>query len=258
MKRVLVTALLLLCGLLAAFADGRVYVLCYHTFLGKHFDYDFAPAKFYDQIDAIAKLGYRFVSMEDILSNRVTGSNNILITIDDGNRSVKAIYESVLDVYNIKPVLFIYPAITDRMFYAMTSVDLKRLVSKGATLGGHGYNHLFVNEKLYRNDLVSFEREVYKSKSAIEKKTGQVVSVFAYPFGSYSQITKEYMSKAGYKYAFSLLQKPLQVPLNQNSDPYNLPRFMVTKSSWPSIYSMLKKNAKPEREVRKRKEYENS
>jgi peptidoglycan/xylan/chitin deacetylase (PgdA/CDA1 family) len=227
-----------------SFADGKVVVLCYHTFLGKNFDTDFTPERFEKQIQDIRDLGYRYVSFEDILSNKVDGDNNILLTIDDGNHSMKRIYDSVLMKYGIKPIIFIYPAITDHVFFSVTTADLKDMMQKGATIGGHGYYHLFITQKLLKRDPQGFKNEIFKSKERLEAKLDIPIDVFAYPFGAFSPVTIDYLKQAGFKYSFSLKQSSMLVPLSRNPDQYDLPRWMVTKSSWNMIFSMLKKNVR--------------
>jgi peptidoglycan/xylan/chitin deacetylase (PgdA/CDA1 family) len=242
MRTFLGILLLVALSVSTCFAEGRVIVLCYHSFLGENYDTDFSPEEFQNQIKAMKSLGYHFVSFQDILSNEVTGSQNILITIDDGNRSVKNIYESVLKENEIQPILFIYPGITGKMHYSLTFHDLKNYLKEGVTIGAHGYTHEFVNQKLYDSNKKSFMREIYQSRSKLERSFSSKIAIYAYPFGSFSQITIDTLKKAGFEYSFSLKHNFLKVPLAENEDPYNLPRYMVTKSNWKGVFSLLKKN----------------
>lgn len=221
--------------------QGEVIVLCYHSFLGKKFEMDFSPEVFKEQMESIKALGYHFVSFEDILSNRVVGKNNVLITIDDGNISLRKVFDPILSTNGIKPLLFIYPAVTGRMHYSVTFKDLKYFRKQGATIGAHGYYHMFVNEKLYKKNPKAFYKEIFKPKAKLEQTLGVPVAVYGYPFGLYSDITIETLKKAGYAYAFTLKSGVLKVPLADNQDPYQLPRYYVTKPVWKEIYGMLKR-----------------
>lgn len=226
-----------------SFADGQVFVLCYHTFLGKPgIDTDFSTNQFYEQVQAINSLGYRFVSFDDVANNNVTGKKNVLITIDDGNKSVMNVFDPILMKFGIKPVLFIYPAIIGVMHYAFTYPQLRYTMSEGAEIGGHGYNHLYVTQALYTDDLAAFKREIYRSKSSLETNLGVSIRTYAYPYGAYSPITVQHVRNAGYEYAFTLIEKPMLVPLDRNPNLYELPRYMVTHRSWPYIYNILKAN----------------
>jgi len=219
------------------------FTLCYHSFLGINSEFDISPEEFEKQINAIKELGYNFIKWEDGRDGKIKGKRNILITIDDANHSVLKIYETILKKNNIFPVIFVYPAVIGKKDYAMKWNDLKKLLSDGITVGGHGYNHLYVNQKLFDSDPVAFKREIYLCKKRLNENLSILPEVYAYPFGVFSNITKEHLQKAGFKWAFSLKYGYCLSPLYLNSDPYNLPRHMVTKSSWKNIYSILKKNA---------------
>jgi len=223
------------------YSDGKTIALCYHTFIGLPWDqFDFSPKVFSNQIAIIKKLGYRFVSFRDMLSNSLTGNTNILITVDDGNRSVRSVYQNILQINGIEPVLFIYPAIISRMHYALNYSDLREYENEGAVIGAHGYYHLFIDKKLYESDSISFMREIYKPKDVLSQNLKTNISIFAYPFGVCSDITIDNMKKAGYSYAFTIKPGPIKIPLKTNPDPYRLPRYLVTKGSWKYIYKLLK------------------
>lgn len=225
---------------LCAEDSPSVYILCYHTFKGNtKQDYDVPVEELASQIAAFKKHGFTFVSYDDIMKNRVKGTKNIFITIDDGHITVKDAYEKVFKPNGIKPHLFIYPAIIGRKDYMMNFNDIRNLVKEGLTVGSHGYHHLFVDQKLYDTDNKSFMQEVYKSRDSLEKQLGVKPVTFGYPFGKYSDITIEELKKAGYLYAFSLKQHPALVPFNKNENPLVLPRFMITKSSWGYISRMI-------------------
>ncbi len=257
MKKLLISIIFAFsCPLL--FGDGSAIALCYHTFIGlDRDDYDFSPAEFEEQINTMIKMGYHFVSFDDILENNVSGKMNVLITLDDGNRSIRNIYKSILEKYGIKPVLFIYPAIIGRRHYALSYRDLKEYENDGACIGAHGYNHLFINEKLYEKDNLSFNREIFKSKEVLEKKLPAPVTLFAYPFGSFSDITVEYIIKAHYQYAFTIQPGLIKIPLNKNENTYSLHRYLVTKSGLKQVFRALRENAHPSEHASKRKIYEN-
>lgn len=234
------------------FPRAGVYVLAYHSFRGIAADSDIRPEVFESQIRKIRDLGYRFVSWEDIVSNRITGTTNVLVTIDDGNISLRQVFDSVLVANGVKPVLFIYPAITGRVRFSVTFADLKYYISRGATVGAHGYNHLFVNENLYRSDPAAFRREIHLSRKVLEKKLETPVQIFCYPFGVHSPRALAELKTAGYHYAFTLVGNRLAWPIASDQDPLLLPRFYVTKSSWSWIFRTLKRNTTDNSALRKK------
>ncbi|HOD16721.1 MAG TPA: hypothetical protein PKI31_18525, partial [Spirochaetota bacterium] len=107
---------LALAALVAAFAAAAapaiaarasVSVLCYHTFLDKKKmdPYCFTVGELSSHIAQLKKQGFRFVSIGDVVSGRITGTNNVLVTIDDGNRSVYEAFQKVFKPNGIRPLL---------------------------------------------------------------------------------------------------------------------------------------------------------
>ncbi|MFN3661037.1 MAG: polysaccharide deacetylase family protein, partial [Brevinematales bacterium] len=196
---------------------------------------NFVPGVFREHLEMLRKSGYRFVSWEDIVKTNIEGRKNILLTIDDGNVSVRNI-EDILDEFGIKPILFVYPAIVGRVKYALTWDDIQRFHQKGWTIGAHGYYHLYVNKKLYDEDRAGFLREIVLSRQVIEKKIGISVTPFGYPFGVYSPITIETLQKEKYDYGFTLVGKPALWP---PFDPYQIPRYLMTPQMWQYFVQVL-------------------
>lgn len=225
-------------------ARGTVHVLCYHTFMNRKTDYDVAPEEFKKQIDDMASMGYRFVKTEDVMSGRVNGNNNVWITIDDGNNSINAVYNNALKPHGVKPLLFLYPGILDRKSvpYALSYAEIKGFLNDGASAGAHGFYHLFLNEKQYKKDKKEFLKEIYGSRDTLESKLGRKMELFAYPFGVYSDLARDELAQAGFKYAFTINHGVVQVPLELNPEPLKLPRYLVTKTSWKNVRSILSKN----------------
>lgn len=216
-----------------------VVVLCYHTFLGRpDIDYDIAPAAFEEHLTTLETAGWRFVSWSELRDGKVRPGRNLLLSIDDANRSILDIWDSIRR-RGIRPLLFVYPAIISRMDYALTWDELRRLVAEGAVVGGHGYNHLHVNEKLLESDPAAFRREIYLCHKRLTDRLGRPPEAYAYPFGVFSDVTKEHLRLAGFAAAFTIRHGKALSPLSANPDPYELPRYMVTKSSWPAIRAML-------------------
>ncbi len=218
-----------------ASATGKVFVMVYHSFNGDgKFDTDLSCHDLALQMDFFKEKGFRYVTFQDVVSGRIEGDRNLLVTIDDGHRSVWQAYREVFKPRGIKPVLGIYPAVVEHKDYVMTWPEIKALALDGCEIASHGYNHLYVNAKLMKNNPAAFEREVGLSKKIIEEKTGVKVRTFLCPFGVHSAETAQGLRSHGYTSAFILLWKPVLVPLNQNPDMFELPRYMY-KDNWKAI-----------------------
>lgn len=226
------------------YSDSSVIFLCYHTFhVTSKSPYNIPPDTLKEQLDVMIELGYRFVSFDDIENGTIEGHNNICITIDDGSITVEKVYNEIFIPYNIKPLLFIYPARIGKESRALTDEQLKALLSQGIRMGGHGYHHLKIDEKLFKEDTVAFTKEIVRGKSFLEEKTGVKTTIFAYPFGIVCKESVALVQKSGYSYAFTINYGEVKIPLSENKNPYRLPRYMITNDSWPYVSSILKKRS---------------
>ena len=176
------------------------------TFLDSHTsNIDFSLGEFASQLDAIAALGYKFVSIDEVVSGKIEGKANVLVTIDDGNHSVYKAYMEVLKPRGIKPILFVYPAIIlGHMRFALTAGQLVELAKDGCVIGAHGLPPTTpLSEKALAKNPKDFMIEVRMPGPAIERILGSTPLFFAYPFGVYSQEAEKDLKAAGYELAFA-------------------------------------------------------
>jgi len=243
-KNKLIPALLLVIIVLSSipsFAERNgVYVLCYHAFLERKDPYSFSNEQFRDQLVRLRNSGFKFVTFDDMINDRISGTKNILITIDDGNKSVYQAYYSIMKPMGIKPVLGIYPAIIGKVHYAMTWDEVKRLADDGCYIASHGYHHMYLSTKYYDKEPQSFKKEIYLSKKVLEEKLGRKIELMVYPFGVSSDIAIAELKNAGYKYGMSLIQKISDVPISEN---FMIPRYMLTKPNQKGLIAYFAQNA---------------
>jgi peptidoglycan/xylan/chitin deacetylase (PgdA/CDA1 family) len=224
--------------------NGKVFVLVYHTFLDKKkLATDVSVPDLQSQITSLKQKGFTFVSSEDMLAGRIIGSKNILVTIDDGERSLLAAYADVLKPNGIKPLLAIYPNIIGKKQNALTWNELRALSADGCTIAAHGFYHQLVNQKLYDKDKNTFMGEIYKSKKVLEEQIGKPVTIFVYPFGVRSEITKKTLREAGYRCAFNLVWRPVLIPLERNSDLMELNRYMLSGGNAKAIFNSISQSS---------------
>jgi peptidoglycan/xylan/chitin deacetylase (PgdA/CDA1 family) len=222
----------------------RAFLLCWHSFLGRaDISTDFSLAELGAQLDALIALGYKFVSLEDTLFGRIEGRLNLVVTIDDGHRTVPSAFLKVFAARGIVPALFVYPAVIGETAYSMDEAQLRSLSDSGCLVGAHGYHHLYVDERLYRSDRATFEQEIFKAKEKVEAMTSLPAYVYAYPFGVFSPITKTEVARAGYAFALAVKLGFVFADPRLN-DPYALPRSVVTRENWGELYGFLARNAK--------------
>lgn len=219
-------------------ADG-FYVLCYHAIKERKDPYSLSPDTFRKNIEQLQQNGFTFITFDDAKSGRVRGVKNVLVTIDDGHESVWDAYFTIMKPAGIKPVLGIYPAIIGKRKYAMTWEQLKTLRDEGCYIAAHGYNHMYLSSKYYKENIVQFKKEIYLSKKVLEQKLNITVDTMIYPFGVHSNESLTMLKDAGYKYGFTLDQKRAAVPI---SDGFHIPRYMMTKPAHKGIIARFIKN----------------
>ncbi len=229
-----------------AFARARVSVLCYHAFRDaplKRDPYGFTLDELSSHIADLKQRGIRFVSVSDILAGRVAGSNNVLVTVDDGHRSVYEAYRRVFRPNGIRPLLAIYPNVIGKKDYALTWEQLSELAAAGCDVAAHGYYHLKINRKLHDESPRGFRKEIVGSKERLEEKLGRTVSIFVYPFGVRSDVTVRAVKEAGYRCAFTIDRGAVAAPMAPGDGTFELPRYMVTRSNWDYCYGRVMKNS---------------
>lgn len=229
-----------------AFARARVSVLCYHAFRDaplKRDPYGFTLDELASHIADLKKRGIRFVSARDVLAGRVDGSNNVLVTVDDGHRSVHEAYRRVFRPNGIRPLLAIYPNVIGKKDYALTWEQLSELAAAGCDVAAHGYYHLKINRKLHEESPRGFRKEIVGSRERLEEKLGRRISIFVYPFGVRSDVTVRAVKEAGYRCAFTIDRGAVAAPVAPGDVAFELPRYMVTRSNWDYCYGRVMKNS---------------
>lgn len=226
-------------------AEASVSVLCYHAFLDKKKDqFCFSIDELNAQIQQIKKEGFTFVSVYDVLNGKISGNKNVLVTVDDGNKSVYEAYMKVFRPNGIRPLLAIYPNVINRQHYALTWEQLGQLANMGCDIAAHGFFHLKINQKLHDKNPRYFNKEIYESKKVLEEKLGRKINIFVYPFGLRSDITIRTLRDAGYRYAFTIENGRLDVPVSKMKNALELPRYMVTRTSWKFCFNRVMKNGR--------------
>jgi peptidoglycan/xylan/chitin deacetylase (PgdA/CDA1 family) len=133
---------------------------------------------------------------------------SVLITMDDGYRSVYTHAYPILKKYGFTATLFIYTDFVGVSKMAVTWDQLREMKADGFYVGSHTMYH---SDLTVARDgeseaewLARIEKELYESKKIIDKKLGQDTYVLAYPYGNYDQRSAIIAREAGYKIAMSV------------------------------------------------------
>ena len=203
--------------------DRGILSLIYHRFNeDKYPSTNIQMDVFKKQIEIIKKFKYNFYDPKNLEQNfhTIKLEKKILITIDD---AFSSFYENAwpyLKKEKIPFILFISTEAVGKEGY-MTWSQIKELEKETNTyIGNHSHSHDYLVD--LKND--DFIDDVDISSSIFKKKLGYKPIFFSYPFGEYSSLIKEYVSK-NFKFSFGQHSGVIDV----NKDQYELPRFPINE-----------------------------
>jgi peptidoglycan/xylan/chitin deacetylase (PgdA/CDA1 family)/uncharacterized protein YraI len=173
---------------------AAVAVLMYHD-VGDYIDrYRVAPGQLEQQLIWLRDNGYSSITPRDLIANIDYGAplppRPIILSVDDGWASVR-IFRDLLAAYGFKGTYFLPN-------YAELGPEEIWELNQYGEVCGHSVSHLFL-------DQLSYEGQAYEvggNKAWLDSILGTSTTCFAYPFGSYSEVTTEVVANSGYQIAF--------------------------------------------------------
>lgn len=174
----------------------------------------------------LALCGDRLVSHRSFLEHctdpKASGSGAILLTFDDGFLSdYTLVYARYVMTGRIPgfmsfiPVDFVGAA--GRMSWQM----IEELCRSGIAIGSHGMGHV----DLTTVSEVELERELTQSRSMLEDRLGQEITLFAFPYGRFSRRVWEAALRAGYTHLFTI-----QLGHHRGFEPFLYSRLCLTNN----------------------------
>ncbi len=224
-------ALLCFPGPLAAAGDHPgIPVLNYHRFGPKASDsMTVTTSVFEAQLRWLKDNGYSVIPLRTLV-NYLRGmtppppANSVVITTDDGHKSVYTEMLPIVRRHQIPVTLFIYPSAISNASYALTWDQLKELRQTGLfeiqshTLWSPNFKR--ERKRLANAAYQQFVKEqLEKSKAILEKKLGETVDILAWPFGIYDDYLEKAAKTAGYVAAFSIDRRHADTSENIMSQP---------------------------------------
>lgn len=211
----------------------RVAVLCYHDFSNTRpvSEMCLRTAEFCQQMQYIKDAGLTVITMQDfrewLLGDRRLPERCVLITIDDGWRSVYTEAFPVLKAYGYPFTLYLYTDFIGEKGLAMTREMVREMMSCGATIGSHSASHLYPSKwkslppesPEYADQL---KREISDSVAALQQMFGNC-STYCYPGGYYTPQMLDYMRANGVDMAFTVVERKVA----SLEDPLQVHRYVV-------------------------------
>lgn len=220
-----------LCG---ADNSKKIPVLCYHRFGVEVADsMTIKNSAFTEQMEWLKTHGYTVIPLDtamQYLQGKVKNipAKSVVVTVDDGHKSVYTDMAPIVKKYNIPVTLFIYPSAISNAKYAMTWEQLKDLeTTKLFHVESHTYWHPnFKKEKkmLSAEEYAkSVDKQLNGSKKKLEEKTGHEIKYLAWVFGIYDDALLVDAKRAGYTAAFTIDRKHA----SSSNNSMALGRYMV-------------------------------
>jgi peptidoglycan/xylan/chitin deacetylase (PgdA/CDA1 family) len=217
--RFLVVIMVLVAGVggPAASADESITVpvLVYHRFGPTVADGMTVATKVFEaQLQWLKDHGYTVIPLRTLV-NYLRGQGpppppkSVVITADDGHKTVFSDMLPLVRKYNIPVTLFIYPSCISNASYAMTWDQLKKLQQTGLfDLQSHTFWHPNFKKDKKKLKPAEYQKlmdaQLKKSKAVLEKRFGAPVDLLAWPFGIYDDELEKNAAQAGYVVAFSI------------------------------------------------------
>lgn len=206
-----------------------VPILCYHRFARSCDSPLCMPADIFEQqLRYLKENGYRVIGPEELADfldyRQAIPKNAVMITVDDGYRSVYDVAYPILKKYGFTATLLIYVDYVGVSSKAITWDQLRELKQEGFYIGSHSIAHSDLSKqkkdeggKAY---LARLKREIFRSKQIIDEKLGQDTLIFSYPFGRRNQTVASMSRQAGYRIA---------VTVDRGSNPFFTDPFLIKR-----------------------------
>jgi peptidoglycan/xylan/chitin deacetylase (PgdA/CDA1 family) len=157
---------------------------------------------------------------------------SVVLTADDGHRSVFTEMLPLVREFGVPVTLFIYPSAISNARHEMTWEQLRALTATGLfDVQSHSYWH--PNFRTEKRRLLPAEYRAFaltqltRSKAVLDQRLGLNGDVIAWPFGLYDEELLQIGVDAGYRAGVTLDRR-----VATDADPImTLPRFLVTDAA---------------------------
>lgn len=203
--------------------DKGILSLMYHRFdENKYPSTNIQMAVFKEHIKIIKSLNLKFYDPRSLEStfNIKKSEKKILITIDDAFSSFYKVAWPYLKKEKIPFILFVSTEAVGKNGY-MTWQQIIEVESEPfANIGHHSHTHDYLVD-LKNEDFIN---DIDTATTIFNRRLGYNPIFFSYPFGEYSSLIKEYISK-NFKFSFGQHSGVIDI----NKDRYELPRFPINE-----------------------------
>lgn len=180
------------------------------------------------------KTGYQIVPLAQVLAWHAGAPDTlspraVVLTVDNGHRSVHEVMWPLLSDHPVSVTLFVYPSAISNADYAMNWDQLRTLSRTGwFEVQSHSYWHPDFHVERARRTPEEFRDLVHeqlrRARVHIEAELGKPVRLLAWPFGIHDPQLEAIAAEEGYEAAFTIDAEPL----GRRHRPFALPRYLIT------------------------------
>lgn len=169
--------------------------------------YTVSPSAFEAQLQWLHESGYQTITAARLVETlrgdpredaRSLPPKPVVLTFDDGWACCYDTVFPLLKRRGMTATFFVYPSGVDAPGY-VTWAQLREMRSAGMDIQAHSMTH----PHLPTIPPADAEREIEKCMAVMTEKMGDAPTVFAYPFGEYSDAVIKAVERAGYEGAYS-------------------------------------------------------
>lgn len=238
--------LLGVCAAISAHAIECVPVLVYHRFDAvAGGGTTVSTGTFASQLQEIRGRGYAPIPAHALV-DYLLGKGDplpprpVVLSIDDGHRSVYTTLFPIVLRERLPVTLFIYPSAISRASYALTWDQLRAMRRSGLIdVQSHTYWHPNYHIERARLSPAAYRRfvqwQLAESRRVLTQQLGAEVDLLAWPFGIVDDELTQLAREAGYVAAFTIERRPV----SSRETLLALPRYMVSESDRGTRFARL-------------------
>ncbi|MEW6067929.1 MAG: polysaccharide deacetylase family protein [Nitrospirota bacterium] len=200
---------------------------------------------FESHLQCLKDNGYKVIPLKQLVNyyqgeGKPLPQRSVVITVDDGHKSVYTEMFPLIKKYHVPVTLFLYPSVISNASYAMTWEQLQEMKKTGLfDFQSHTYWHPNFKKdkkKLNQDEYNKFVKmQLKKSKERLEKELNVKIDMLAWPFGIYDDLLIADAKGAGYVACFTI-RRSHTVP---SDNIMALPRYLMTNADKGKAFERL-------------------
>ena len=187
-------------------ADNAVILLYHHVSDSTPASTSVTPEVFEQHMQYLADGGYKVISLEHAVSalksKKRLPERAVVITFDDGYRSIYDHAHPILTRYSMPYTVFISPQVIGKHGSQLSWQQLAEMEQGGARFANHTSHHRHLLERDVdesRSDwLARIEQDIRQAEAVLEDKLGYSNRYLAYPYGEYNGDIQQLIARLGF------------------------------------------------------------